>query len=66
MLATVSNAASHTTTITSYNAHGQPLSITDANGLVTDMVYDARQRLTSRTVGGEATLYDYDGVGQLK
>ncbi|MBL0125101.1 MAG: RHS repeat protein [Betaproteobacteria bacterium] len=47
MLATVSNAAAHTTTITSYNAHGQPLSITDANGLVTDMVYDARQRLTS-------------------
>ncbi len=66
MLNTITNAAGHTTTITSYNAHGQPLSITDANGLVTDMVYDPRQRLTSRTVGGETTVYNYDGVGQLK
>ncbi len=65
MLASVTNAANHTTTITSYNAHGQPLSITDANSLVTSMAYDARQRLTSRNVGGETTTYDYDGVGQL-
>ena len=66
MLASVTNAAGHTTSITSYNAHGQPLSITDANGLTTTMAYDARQRMTGRTVGGESTIYDYDGVGQLK
>lgn len=65
MLASVTNAAGHTTTITSYNAHGQPLSITDANGLTTTMGYDPRQRLTSRTVGTETTTYEYDGVGQL-
>ena len=65
MLASVTNAAGHTTTITSYNAHGQPLSITDANGLTTTMGYDPRQRLTSRTVGTETTIYEYDGVGQL-
>jgi len=35
------------------------------NGLTTTIVYDARQRLTSRSVGGELTSYDYDGVGQL-
>lgn len=64
-LATVTNAAGHVTTITAYNIHGQPLSMTDANGLVTTMAYDARQRLTSRTVGSEITGYEYDAAGQL-
>lgn len=65
MLASVTNAVGHTTIITSYNPHGQPLSMTDANGLATAMGYDARQRLTSRTTGTETTSYIYDGVGQL-
>ncbi len=64
-VATVTNAAGHITAITDYNAHGQPLSITDPNGLVTTLTYDARLRLTSRTVGSEVTSYTYDGVGQL-
>jgi YD repeat-containing protein len=38
----------------------------DPNGLTTTLAYDSRQRLTSRTVGGEATAYEYDGAGQLK
>ena len=65
MLSSVTNAAGHVTAITSYNAHGQPLSLTDANGLVTSITYDARQRMTSRAVAGEMTTYEYDGVGQL-
>lgn len=64
-LATVTDAAGHTTRITAYNAHGQPLTTVDANGLATIMTYDARQRLKTRAVGNEATSYDYDGVGQL-
>jgi len=64
-LATVTNALSRVTSITSYNAHGQPLTIVDPNGLTTTLTYDARQRLTSRNVGGELTSYDYDFVGQL-
>jgi YD repeat-containing protein len=32
---------------------------------VTTLVWDERQRLTSRTVGQELTSYTYDGVGQL-
>jgi YD repeat-containing protein len=62
---TITNAAGHVTTITAYNANGQPLSITDPNGLVTTLAYDVRQRLISRSVGGEVTAYDYDDVGQL-
>jgi YD repeat-containing protein len=65
MLATTTNAAGHTTSITAYNAHGQPLAMTDANGLVTTMTYDARQRLTSRTVGTETTIYEYAPTGLL-
>jgi len=64
-VATITNPLGHVTTIGAYNAHGQPLSMTDPNGLVTAMTYDLRQRLTSRTVGGETTGYEYDGVGQL-
>lgn len=65
LLASVSNALNQTVNITGYNPHGQPLTMTDANGLTTTMTYDVRQRLTSRTVGSETTTYTYDGVGQL-
>jgi YD repeat-containing protein len=64
-LASVTNAVVHTTLITAYNAHGQPLTIVDPNGLTTTLAYDERLRLTSRSVGGELTSYQYDGVGQL-
>jgi RHS repeat-associated protein len=64
-LATITNAVGHVTQISGYNAHGQPLTIVDPNGLTTSLTYDARRRLTSRTVGSETTSYEYDGVGQL-
>lgn len=62
---TITNAVGHLTQITAYNAHGQPLTIVDPNNLTTTLAYDARQRLTSRSVGGEVTSYEYDGVGSL-
>jgi YD repeat-containing protein len=65
-VATITNALGHPISITTYNAHGQPLTIVDPNGLTTTLTYDERQRLKSRNVGGETTSYDYDGVGQLK
>jgi RHS repeat-associated protein len=64
-LATITNAAGHLTSITAYTAHGQPLTIVDPNGMITTLVYDARQRLNSRNVGGETTSYDYDNAGQV-
>jgi YD repeat-containing protein len=65
-VATVTNALGHTTSITEYNAHGQPLTIVDPNGLSTTLSYFPRQWLKTRSVGGETTSYDYDSVGQLK
>ena len=64
-VAAITNALGHTTQILAYNAYGQPLTIVDPNGLTTALTYDTRQRLTSRNVGGETTIYGYDAVGQL-
>jgi RHS repeat-associated protein len=65
-LHTVQDAAGHLTTYTSYNAHGQPLTISDANGVVTTLRYDLRQRLTSRTTAGEPTSFSYYPTGLLQ
>jgi RHS repeat-associated protein len=62
---TITNALGQVTTIDSYDAHGNPLAVVDANGVAMALAYDARQRLVSRTVAGATTRYDYDGVGQL-
>jgi RHS repeat-associated protein len=65
-LVAIRNPLGHITTIDAYNAAGQPLQTTDPNGLVTSFTYDARQRLTLRLVGGEATRYSYWPTGKLK
>ncbi|MBL8268098.1 hypothetical protein, partial [Steroidobacter sp.] len=65
-LYTVTNALGHVTTYNSYNANGQPLTITDSNGVVTALSYDSRYRLTSRTVGSEQTAFNYWPTGLLK
>jgi YD repeat-containing protein len=64
-LIAVANALGHVTTLGNYDVHGRPQLITDANGLVTTLIYDVRGRLVSRNVGGELTSYTYDGAGQL-
>jgi RHS repeat-associated protein len=65
-LQTVTNAAGQTTTYNTYNAYGQPLTITDPNGILTTLTYDARQRLTSRQTASETTAFDYWPTGLLK
>jgi RHS repeat-associated protein len=64
-LTTVTNAVGHVTHLTNYDAHGRVGRIVDPNGLAINLVYDARGRLVSRTVGLETTTYGYDGAGQL-
>ncbi len=64
-IATLTNPLGHVTQYTSYDAGNRLVSMTDPNGLVTTMTYDARGRLTSRDVGGELTVYAYDLAGQL-
>lgn len=64
-LQSVTNALSQTTVYGSYDAHGLPLRITDSNGAVTTLAYDARQRLASRTIDGEETRFEYWPAGLL-
>src|SRR6185503_3383152 len=65
-LETVTTALGQITTYNTYNAHGQPLTITDPNGVVTTLTYDTRARLTSRQVGTETTSFEYWPTGLLK
>jgi len=65
-LAAVTNALGHITSYNTYNAHGQPLTITDPNSVVTTLAYDARQRLSSQSIAGETTTFDYWPTGLLK
>lgn len=64
-LSSVTDALGHVTQFTAYNGNGQPLSVKDANGLVKNLTYDARGRVTSISVGDETTAYVYDSVGQV-
>ena len=64
-LVSVTDALGHLTEITAHDAHGRPLAIRDPNGTVTGLTYDARGRLVSRNVDGQATAFEYDAAGDL-
>ena len=64
-LATITNALNHMTQLNNYTARGKPQEIIDENNLVTTITYDARGRVDVVTVGGLATDYDFDAVGNL-
>lgn len=71
-LSTVTNPLGHVTEVTSYNAHGLPLSMSDQNNVVTQMTYHPRGWLLSSTVvdpsgNGQHAIsqYQYDDVGQM-
>ncbi|MGH8454303.1 MAG: hypothetical protein ACRESW_07105, partial [Nevskiales bacterium] len=64
-LTSITNALNQVTQISSHDAHGNPLTITDANGVTSSLTYDLRQRLLTRTVAGATTSFDYDDVGNL-
>jgi RHS repeat-associated protein len=63
---TITDALGHITTFNTFNAHGQPLTITDPNSVVTTLTYDARLRLTSRQIGTDTTGYTYYPTGLLE
>jgi RHS repeat-associated protein len=65
-ISTATDAAGHVTTYATYNAYGQPLTIGDANGVVTTFTYDVRQRVTSRRTANETTSFAYYPTGLLK
>ena len=66
----ITDQLGHVTTITAWNALGQPISLTDPNGIITTLAYDGDGRLKSVTNGAPGptatTKIDYDGVGNVK
>jgi RHS repeat-associated protein len=64
-LASIEDAAGHTTKIPTYDTNGRPKKIIDPNGLVTLLDYDPRGRLIERLAGTEKTSYGYDKAGNL-
>jgi RHS repeat-associated protein len=64
-LHTVTDALGHSTTIASYDGAGRITRVTDANGISTDMAYNARGWLTSRTVDGTPTTITYWPYGAV-
>ena len=70
MLKTATNALGHVVTYNQYDAFGNVIEMTDANGLITTNTYDSRQRLVSTTVTPplgttRTTAYNYAAAGQL-
>jgi RHS repeat-associated protein len=66
-LASITDPLSNLTTINTANGTGQPTKITDPNSVETDLVYDNRNRLTSKTVKAgtnEVTTFTYIASGQ--
>lgn len=64
-LTTVTNALGHTSTVLSHDGAGRPLTMEDANGVASQLTYDARGRLASKTTAGATTQFDYDAVGNI-
>jgi RHS repeat-associated protein len=68
-LVKITNPLGHTVTYSNYTTLGQPGRITDANGLITDILYDAKGRMTRTTVqapgGNRVTNYGYDAHDNL-
>jgi RHS repeat-associated protein len=68
-LISVTDALSHTTSVTSHTGGGRPLTVVDPNSVTTTFTYDARQRLLTSAVtmsgGTRTTTYDWDPTGTV-
>lgn len=65
-LSKITNALGQATGITAHDGAGRPLTLVDANSVITQLQYDARGRLTSTTTDGKQTRLTYDATGNLQ
>lgn len=68
-LATSTDEAGQMTTVNAVDGRGNPTEIQDANGMVTQMTYDARGRMTAKVVDPSGisarTEFAYDNAGNV-
>ncbi|MEW8542426.1 MAG: RHS repeat-associated core domain-containing protein [Candidatus Thiodiazotropha sp.] len=64
-LQSITNALGHRVEYLTYDDHGNPIQIRNANGVLNEMSYDHRNRLTSYTNAGLTTILTYDLNGNL-
>jgi len=65
-LATATNPLNQVTQYLKYNKQGQALKVVAANGVITDNVFDIRQRPVSSSAAGLQTIYEYWPHGAVK
>jgi RHS repeat-associated protein len=64
-LTTVTNALGHITQLANFDSLGNPQSLTNANGVVTDLTYTPQGWLASVSTAGSITNFEYDAVGLI-
>ena len=64
-LATVTNALGHITQLANFDGQGNPQSITDANGVTSDLSYSPQGWLASVSSAGSSTSFEHDAVGLI-
>jgi RHS repeat-associated protein len=68
-LASVTNQIGQVTTISAWNGRGQPMTLSDPNGVIKTLTYDIHDRLLTATTNPGASqsqyAFEYDAVGNL-
>ena len=64
-LTRIQDPLGHVTQFPAYDAYGHPLSMLDPNGVSASLTFDARGRLTSRSIGARTWTYQRDAAGQV-
>jgi len=64
-LTKVTNAAGHISETLTFDSADRPLTLKDANGIITTLTYDALGRLKTNTKDAATTTYDYDDNGSI-
>lgn len=64
-LTTVTNALGHITQLANFDSLGNPQSLTDANGVVSELTYSPQGWLASVSTAGSTTSFEHDAVGLI-
>ncbi len=64
-LTLVTNALGHMTQLSNFDTFGNPQTVIDANGVITNLTYSPQGWLASVSTAGSTTSFEHDAVGQI-